>query len=218
MRTLTPKRLRSWLKRHGYTGMSRIEEMEKQLTASVLPVAEHLQAAKAPLIRYLATSLLAVKAEIAEREQRITDQFNGMPEADWIRSLPGAGPNLAPALLACLGRDPSRFAEVSDARAFMGTAPVTKASGRSPVVVFRRGCWKFARRTLQLFADQSRRGCAWAQAFYEQRREHGHTHHEALRALAHKWLKIILAIRRTGTPYSEETYAASRRRRLSKAV
>jgi transposase len=139
MRTLTPKRLRSWLKRHGYTGMSRIEEMEKQLTAPVLPVAEHLQAAKAPLIRYLATSLLAVKAEIAERERQITDQFDGMPEADWIRSLPGAGPNLAPALLACLGRDPNRFADVSDARAFMGTAPVTKASGRSRVVVFRRG-------------------------------------------------------------------------------
>jgi len=117
-----------------------------------------------------------------------------------------------------LGRDSERFAEVADARALMGTAPVTKASGRSRVVVFRRGCWKFARRTLQLFADQSRRGCTWAQTFYEQHRARGHTHHEALRALTHKWLKIILAMRRTATPYSEDTYAASRRRRLSKAV
>jgi len=32
-------------------------------------------------------------------------------------------------LLACLGRDPERFRSVADARALMGTAPVTKASG-----------------------------------------------------------------------------------------
>jgi len=50
------------------------------------------------------------------------------------------------------------------------------------------------------------------------RRGRGHTRHEALRALAHKWLKIILAMRRTATPYSEDTYVASRRRRLSKTV
>ena len=88
----------------------------------------------------------------------------------------------------------------ADARAFLGTAPVTKASGSSRSVRFRRGCWKFARRTLQLFADGSRRQCVWAQTYYEQHRARGHGHHAALRALAHKWLKVILAMKRQPGP------------------
>jgi len=212
MRSLTPKRLRSWLQRHAYTRMSRVDELERRLVEPTLPVAEHLQTAKAALIRYLATSLLALKAEIAQREEQITNHFDGMPEADWIRSLPGAGPNLAPALPACVGRDPNRFADVAAARALMGTAPVTRASGRSRVVLFRRGCWKFARRTLQLFADRSRRCCTWAQALYEKQRAAGRGHHAALRAVAHRWLKIILAMRRTGTPYNEAVFIHSQRR------
>ncbi|GAJ12106.1 unnamed protein product, partial [marine sediment metagenome] len=104
-------------------------------------------------------------------------QDNKLPEADWVRSLPGAGDVLAPSLLACLGRNQQRFATAADARAFMGTAPVTKASGNYRSVHFRRGCWKFARRTLQLFADKSRHQCAWAQAFYEKQRNSGHNHH-----------------------------------------
>ncbi len=218
MQNLTPKRLRSWLKRHHYTRMSRADELEKQFVESTLPVAEHLQTAKAALIRYLAASLLALKAEITQREQQISDHFDGLPEAGWIRSLPGAGANLAPALLACIGRDPNRFADVAQARALMGTAPVTRASGKSRVVSFRRGCWKFARRTLQLFADPSRRGCAWAQALYDQQRAAGGGHHAALRAVAHKWLKIILAMRRSGTPYHEALFINSRQRHATQAL
>lgn len=214
LQRLTPKRLRNWLKRHSYTRMSRVDKLEVRLVEPTLPVAEHLQTAKSALVRYLAISLLALKAEIAQREEQITSHFDGLPEADWIRSLPGAGPNLAPALLACVGRDPSRFADVAEARALMGTAPVTRASGRSRVVLFRHGCWKFARRTLQLFADRSRRCCAWAQALYEKQRAAGHGHHAALRAVAHRWLKIILAMRRAGTPYNEAVFIHSQRRHL----
>lgn len=65
-----------------------------QRIEAALPVSDHLQAAKAPLITYLARSLLALQAEIAEREQEITQQFDKLPEADWVRSLPGAGPTL----------------------------------------------------------------------------------------------------------------------------
>jgi transposase len=211
MQKLTERRLRNWLRRHSYSCPQRIDQMVALLKQPVLPVADHLQTAKARLIHYLAGSLIALKAEIAQREEQITRQFEQLPEADWIRSLPAAGKNLAPALLACLGRDRDRFATTSDAQAFMGTAPVTKASGRSRHVKFRRGCWKFARRTLQLFAHLSRRWCAWAQALYEKQRASGHTHHQALRALAHKWLKILLAMQRTGMPYNEAVFLNSRR-------
>jgi len=123
---------------------------------------------------------------------------------------------LAPALLSCLGRDPQRFDSLAEARALMGTAPVNKASGNFRVVQFRRGCWKFARRTLQLFAEQSRHQCYWVQAFYEKQCNSGHKHHAALRALAHRWLKILLAMRRSGCLYDEDIFLNSQHRYLLK--
>lgn len=216
MQGLTPGKLRGWLKSHAYPCTRRIEAMAATPKKPVLPVPEHLQKAKGTLIRYLATSLIALKAEIAQREGEIDDQFGQMPEADWIRTLPGVGPTLSAALLACLGRDRQRFASTEDARAFMGTAPVTLASGNSRVVRFRRGCWKFARRTLQLFAEASRHQCTWAQDLYDRQRAKGRSHHKALRALAHKWLKILLAMWRTGTPYNESVFRQSQKRYLLK--
>jgi len=218
MRALSGRRLESWLKRHHYSGAARIPEMKARLTQPVLPVPAHLQAAKAPLITYLARSLITLAAEIAECDGHIRELFDAMPEADWVSSLPGAGPVLSACLLACVGRDPERFADVDAARALMGTAPVTKASGKSRVVSVRRGCWKFARRSLHLFADHSRRSCAWAQAFYLRQMSRGSKHHAAVRALAHKWLKIILAMKRSGERYDETRFTHSQRRYLLKAA
>ena len=214
MKALTKRRLQSWLNRHHYSWSRRAEDMMDVLKQPAFPVADHLQEAKAPLISYLAASIQILNGELATRDRWITEHLDQLPEANWVRSLPGAGDVLAPALLACLGRDPQRFASVAEARALMGTAPVTKSSGTVRSVQFRRGCWKFARRTLHLFADHSRPHCPWAQAFYSKQRNSGHNHHAALRALAHKWLKIILAMRRDGTVYDERVFADSQRRYL----
>lgn len=214
MQRLSEARLRNWLRRHHYSFVSRIDGMVRHWKQPVLPVAEHLQEAKKPLLCYLAESLERLNSEIAQRDQQINKHLDRLPESDWVRSLPGAGKVLAPSLLACLGRDPQRFASVGEARALMGTAPVTKASGKFRSVFFRRGCWKFARRTLQWFADQSRHQCPWAQAFYEKQRNSGHKHHAALRALAHRWLKILLAMKRSGQRYDEEIFLHSQRRYL----
>ncbi len=217
MQTLSERRLRTWLSRHHYSFPRRVDGMVGLLKQPVLPVAEHLQDAKKTLIDYLARSLKMLNAEIAERDKQINDHLDRLPESNWVRSLPGAGNVLAPALLACLGRDPKRFCSVGEARALMGTAPVTKASGQFRMVHFRWGCWKFARRTLQLFADQSRHQCDWAQGFYEKQRHSGHKHHAALRALAHRWLKILLAMKQSGDMYDEAIFMNSQRRYLLKS-
>ena len=216
MQKLSERRLRNWLTRHRYPSAGRIDGMVALLKQPALSVGEHLQQAKKTLICYLARSIKMLNVELAERDKQINDHLDGLVESDWVRSLPGAGKVLAPALLACLGRDPQRFSSVGEARALMGTAPVTKASGKSHVVLFRRGCWKFARRTLQLFADQSRHQCYWAQVYYEKQRNSGHRHHAALRALAHRWLKILLAMRQSGSLYDENLFLNSQRRYLLK--
>ena len=69
----------------------------------------------------------------------------------------------------------------------------------------------------RLFVKQSRHQCSWAQAFYERQRRSGHKHHAALRALAHRWLKILLALKRSQQRYNEEIFLHSQRRyRLQK--
>ncbi len=217
MQAMTEKRFRKWIAKHRYTHTERLDEMVKALRADALIIADHLQSAKAPRIQYLGRILMDLNAEIAQCEVAITTMTKQLPEITWARSLPGAGVTLAPAIIACFGRDTDRFETPADAQAFIGTAPVTKASGRSRQVFFRRGCWKFARRTMQLFADQSRRHCAWADRFYQKQRVSGHQHHQALRALAHKWVKIILAMQRNGSRYIEAIHVENQQRYLLNA-
>lgn len=219
MRALTPRRLQGWLKRHHYSCPSRIPEMQAALTQPVLTVPSFVQQAKAPQLRFLAESLMRLDDEIAARDRQIATQFDALPEAGWAKSLPGAGPTLAPALVACFGRDPERFADRAAAQAYMGTAPVTKASGKSHVVSFRRSCWKFARRTLYLFATQSLlKGCAWVRQVYDRQIARGKHHSTAIRVVAHKWVKIILAMQRTQTPYNESRFMTRRATTLSTAA
>jgi len=168
MQALSARRLKGWLRRHHYPCPKRIDEMIAYIQRPVLDVPEHLQQARAWRLAQLARSIQDLNEEIGELNAEITRRFEQQAEAQCLASLPGAGAVLQPALLACFGRDRDRFAEAADAQAFMGTAPVTEstAKGRRKVVKFRRGCCKFARRTLHLFANLSRRHCAWAQEFY----------------------------------------------------
>jgi hypothetical protein len=212
MQALSEKKLRTWLKAHGYSKPQRIDEMVEHLGKPAFTVADHLQKAKAPLIGFLARSLRQLNAEIRQRDKDIGTQFEDLDEAQWVRSLPGAGPVLGPAVLACVGRDKTRFTDVGKARALFGTASVTKQSGRSKAVGFRRGCWKFARRTFQLLAEKSLLTCDWARTYYEQQRAKGHKYHQTLRELAHKWVKIILALQRTGQAYEEHVFVNSQRK------
>lgn len=216
MRGLSARTLRAWLKRRKYPHRRRIDAMVQRLTAPVLHVADHLQVAKAPQLVFLARSLMTLNEAIERQDTFIIEQFNALPESHWVRSIPGAGKVLAPAVLAVVGRDPERFNGPAQAAGLVGTAPVTFASGKSKQVRFRRSCWKFARRTFQLLAEQSRlAGCRWVTMLYDRLRASQRGHHEALRAIAHKWLKIILAMKRNGTPYDESYFINSQTRHLS---
>ena len=84
-----------------------------------------------------------------------------------------------------------------------GSAPVTRQSGKTRWVGCRRACNKRLRHTLHLWADKSRAKCAWAEVYYQHKRQHGHSHAAALRCLAQRWVKILWKMWQTGTPYDE---------------
>ena len=77
---------------------------------------------------------------IEEYDRRIEQVFQAHPEAHLFRQLPGAGPALAPRLLSFFGTDRSRYETAQNVHSFSGIAPVTKSSGKTRVVYFRRAC------------------------------------------------------------------------------
>ena len=57
-----------------------------------------------------------------------------------------------------------------------------------------------------------------AHDFYHPQRDKGRKHHRVLRELAHKWLKIILAMQRTGQPYEERIFINRREKHRARST
>ena len=49
----------------------------------------------------------------------------------------------------------------------------------------------------------------WARVYDDTQRARGHRHHQALRALGAKWLKIIFRMRQHQVPYNEQYHLAN---------
>ena len=87
---------------------------------------------------------------------------------------------------------------------------MTKASGRSRVVVARAACNRFLRQALLRWAFCSLTTSAWARAYYDQHRQAGKTHFAALRCLANRWLVILHHLLATDQRYDEEIHQRNR--------
>jgi transposase len=156
--------------------------------------------AKSLLAITLAKQLCALQLQLDEYRRRIGQLFDNHPDHDCFGSLPAAGAKLAPRLLGEIGNDRARFDSPQSLQCYAGTAPVTKQSGKTRFAVIRRACNKTLRTTLHLWADLSRSQCAWAQAYYQQKKQQGMSHPAALRCLANRWLKILWKMWQTHTP------------------
>lgn len=133
-------------------------------------------------------------------------------------SLPGAGPQLAPRLLAAFGTDRERFNSASDVQKYSGIAPVIETSGKKHWTHWRFNCATFTRQTFVEWAGQSIRFSRWAKAYYQLQLKRGKTHHVAVRALAYKWIRVAFACWKTRTPYDENAYIETLKNRGSELV
>jgi transposase len=147
--------------------------------------------------------LVTLERQLGRYRQRIEELFKDHPDHDLFGSLPGAGPKLAPRLLSELGCDRSVFATAGSLQCYAGTAPVTRQSGRTLVVQFRRACGMSLRAAVHLWSDCSRLRCAWADAYYRKKREQRMNHAQALRCLGQRWLKILHKMWQEKKPYDE---------------
>jgi transposase len=169
-------------------------------------------AAKSLLAVTLAKQLCLLESQLDEYRRRIAGLFRDHPDGGCFGSLPGAGPKLAPRLLSEFGTNRRVFETAEAVQCYAGTAPVTRQSGRSRAVGVRRACNKTLRATVHLWANLSRQGCAWAEAYYRKKRADGMSHAAALRCLGQRWLKILWKMWQTGSRYDEALHTRNQTR------
>jgi transposase len=159
--------------------------------------------------------LRALAAGLERLEEKLKQLFAAHPDHAIFTSFPGAGPALAPRLLAAWGTDRQRYAAAQDMECLSGAAPVTDQSGKKCWVHWRLACPKFLRQTFHEFAGQSILWSPWARAYYQQMRQRGLDHHPAVRSLAFKWIRIIYRCWKDHTLYDETRYQKALERRGS---
>ena len=164
---------------------------------------------KSRLALALIKLLQTLESQLQAYRQEIQRLFNEHPDHDLFGSLPGAGGKLAPRLLSELGSDRSLFENAQALQCYVGTAPVSFQSGQTHQVYVRFMCNKSFRHAVHLWADLSRRSCAWAQVYYQQLRDRGQSHAAALRCLGQRWLKILWKMWQTNTCYDAELHTAN---------
>lgn len=211
-----PTRLREFYRKHNVRSDERIEERVQRM-ASARPITTDqaiLRPAALELAR-LIDLLEALARHIGAYDQEIARAFDAHPKAKLFASLPGAGPVLAPRLLALFGERTDRYPDAAALQKYAGVAPVRERSQGRLWVHWRWAAPKFLRQTLVEWAGQTVPRCAWAREHYLRQKAAGKGHHAILRSLAFKWVRILWRCWKDNVPYDEARHLATLAKRRS---
>jgi len=148
--------------------------------------------------------LVALNGQIAELERMLLEHFDRHPDAEILRSLPGLGLVLGARVLGEFGDDPNRFSDTRARKAYAGTAPITKSSGRSLVVLARVARNRRLADACERWAFCSLTTSSGARRYYNTLRARGKTHSQATRQLANRWVGILHACLERREAYRED--------------
>ncbi len=184
---LTRRRVEALLHRCGRRNDSRlVDQILSDLKTPALRQPDRVEAALALTVEGLVAIVAAMRASVEQLEAELGREFETHPLARILRSAPGLGVILAARVLAEVGDDPDRFTTANGLRAFAGTAPVTRASGRSHYVKARKVRNKRLADACHWWAFAALTWSPSARAHYDRRRAAGEHHNAALRNLANK--------------------------------
>src|SRR2546427_349952 len=170
-------------------------------SATPLTTDEGVIAPNALLVQALVAQLRVTLQAIADFDTAIAQCAQNHPDFSLFQALPGAGPVFASRLLVAFGEQRERYASAAELQKYAGIAPVTERSGKKSWVHWRLQCPKFLRQTFVEWAAESIRHSFWAQLYYQQQRDKGKAHQAAVRALAFKWIRMLLRCWQERTPY-----------------
>ncbi len=148
--------------------------------------------------------LVSLNAQIAALELQLDELFDRHPDAEILRSLAGLGSVLGARVLGEFGDDPNRYADARCRKAYAGTAPITKASGRSLIVLARVARNRRLADACERWAFCSLTTSPGARRYYDRLRARGKTHSQATRQLANRWVGILHACLERRQTYREE--------------
>lgn len=215
IKSTRPCQVRAFYRRHRHSD-AWIDPILSEIRLAVsLHSDPSITTAAVMLVRSEVAQIRVLSSSIAQYDRRISETFAEHPDAAIFGSFPGAGAQLAPRLAAAFGTNRDRYLSAVDMSTSSGIAPVLRRSGQSTVVQMRWACPKFLRQTFHEFARLSIGQSLWARAFYDQQRQRGHSHHQAIRALAYRWIRILFVCWKNRTAYDEKKYLEQLRRRGS---
>jgi transposase len=136
----------------------------------------------------LVSVIKTMEGSIADLDTAMTVAFEDHDLSKVITAVPGLATVLGARVLSEIGDDPARFTTASGLRAFAGTAPITRASGRSKSVRVRHVKNKRLADACHWWAFASITKSDGCRAHYDARRAAGDSHNAALRNLANKLL------------------------------
>lgn len=206
-RGLRVPRLQRLLKAHRIRALT-AEDLVKRLHAPSLAIPRYVVEACRDEVSDLVAQIRLLNKILDEREEKLGELCETHPDHELIRSLPGLGEHLEARMLAELGDRRERHPDSSSLRAYAGTAPITRRSGKQTkgCVTMRRAC----NRVLQCAFFQIARGslarCPWARAYVDFCRGQGMRGAAIYRSLSNKWAKIAWAVLNTRTPYDEAKF------------
>lgn len=212
-------RLREFYRRHNVRCAERIEQ-RAAIPGKARPFTSDeaiLRPAALELTRLL--DLLELSARhIGTYDEAIARAFAAHPKAEIFATLPGAGPVLAPRLLALFGDRPERYPDAASLQKYAGVAPVRERSQGRLWVHWRWAAPIFLRQTLVEWAGQTVPRSVWAKEYYLRQKAAGKGHHAILRALAFTWTRILWRCWRDHVPYDETRYLTTLARKNQPSV
>ena len=181
------------------------EAIKDALRAQHLIQPAAITAAYAAAIRATASVLITLNEQISELEGQVEAHFRQHPDAAIYLSQPGIGTINGARVLAEFGDADGRYASARARKNYAGSSPITRASGRSKIVLAR-----FVRNdrladALQSQALSALTGSPGARAYYDKQRERGLGHNAALRQVSNRLVGILHGCLKTGTLYDEAT-------------
>jgi len=171
--------------------------------ADQLRQSTEVETAMGAAARAIVRTLAAANQSVHELELALADHFEQHPDAEILDSLPGLGLVLGARVLGEYGDDPTRWPDAASRRNYAGTAPITRASGRSRIVLARHIRNKRLADACYLWAFTALTKSPGARAYYDTRRAAGDTHNAALRRLASKLLGQLHHCLTHRQPYDE---------------
>jgi transposase len=203
---LTITQLRALLKRAGRqrgldTEAARIQTALRSRQLHQPPLVEQAYGQQAAALLHQLDAAAQSAEDLADATMA---SFAEHPDADVVTSLPGLGPLTGARVLAEIGDDRTRFADARALKAFAGSAPVTRASGKSLHVMHRRVKNQRLASVGYLWAFAALSASPGARAHYDRRRATGDRHIAAQRNLFNRLIGVLHHCLQTGQPYNEK--------------